>query len=121
MSKICRVSYLETFHEKKIREKLTGEKLQGGCSNPLGCIRVNWLQLLFHLVPNYNVAGLHTEPMAVHILLILYIFQTNHVRLTNGEMKETYRLMHNIIIALISVNETCSMNSKPTKFERMLQ
>ena len=25
---------------KKIREKFTGEKLQGGCSNPLGCIRV---------------------------------------------------------------------------------
>ena len=35
---------METFCEKKIREKLTGEKLQGrGCNNPLplGCIRVN--------------------------------------------------------------------------------
>ena len=36
---------METFCEKKIREKLTGEKLQGaGVATtplPLGCIRVN--------------------------------------------------------------------------------
>ena len=39
VSEVCRVNYLEMFCEKN-REKLTGEKLQGGCSNPLGCIRV---------------------------------------------------------------------------------
>ena len=32
---------METLCEKKIREKLTGEKLQGGLQQPpLGCIRV---------------------------------------------------------------------------------
>ena len=37
---VCRVSYLETFCEKKILEKLTGEKLQGEvAATPLGCIR----------------------------------------------------------------------------------
>ena len=37
------VSYLETFCEKKIREKLTGEKLQGGvaATPPLSRLRVN--------------------------------------------------------------------------------
>ena len=37
---------METFCEKKIQEKLTGEKLQGGCNNPpppLGRLRVNEL------------------------------------------------------------------------------
>ena len=34
---------METFCEKKNREKLTGEKLQGGgvATTPLRCIRVN--------------------------------------------------------------------------------
>ena len=43
VSEVCRVSYMETFCEKKIWEKLTGEKTTGGwgCNNPpLGCIRV---------------------------------------------------------------------------------
>ena len=41
VSEVCRVSYMETFCEKKIREKLTGEKLQGGVQQPpLRCIRV---------------------------------------------------------------------------------
>ena len=34
VSEVCRVSYMETFCEKKIREKLTGEKLQGVATTP---------------------------------------------------------------------------------------
>ena len=30
VSEVCRVSYMETFCEKKIREKLTGENYRGG-------------------------------------------------------------------------------------------
>ena len=34
MPEVCRFSYLETFGEKQIREKVTREKLQEGCNNP---------------------------------------------------------------------------------------
>ena len=37
VSEVCRISYLETFCEKKIREKITGKKLQAGVATiPLG-------------------------------------------------------------------------------------
>ena len=38
---------METFCEKKIREKLTGEKLQGGCNNPPLLYKVyNWFDFI---------------------------------------------------------------------------
>ena len=42
------VSYLETFCEKKIREKVTGKNYRG-CNNPLGWRRVNSLMAGFRI------------------------------------------------------------------------
>ena len=41
VSEVCRVSYMETFCEKKSGKNLQGKNYRGGCNNPPGCIRVN--------------------------------------------------------------------------------